>query len=87
MGAYTLQGVPSLEVVDLEKVAEAHRSEVRGAGSSMRGPLLMDLGPREGSASCAPQMSGSGGHLVTREPSVPYFLIGDTPDLVNKYPW
>ena len=76
-GTYTFKGVPLLEIVDLEKVAEVHWSDVRGVGCSMREPSLMDLGPREGSTSHAPQMSGNGGHPITREPSVPHFPIGD----------
>ena len=81
---YTLQGAPLLEIVDLEKVIEAHRSEVRGADSLMRGPSLMDLGPRDGLDSHAPKMSGSGGHPITREPSVPHFPIGNTKPIKSR---
>ena len=76
VGTYTFKGVPLLEIVDLEKVAEAYKSEARGVGNLLRGPSLMDLGPREGLAYHAPQMSGSCGHPITREPSVPHFPIG-----------
>ena len=85
MGTYTFQGVPLLEIVDLEKVFEAHKSDVRGARGSMKGLSLMDLGLREGSASHVPQMSGNGGHPVTREPSTPHFSTGGTHPIVGKY--
>ena len=68
----------------LEEVVEAHKSEVRGEGNSFRGPSSMDLGPREGSALHAPQMNGSGGHLITREPSVPHFPTGSTTPVGGK---
>ena len=85
VGTYTFQGVPLLEIVDLEKVAEAHSSEVRGSGSSFRGPSLMDLGPKEGSSSHVPQMSGNGGHPITREPSASHFLTSSTHLIVGKH--
>ena len=47
-GTYTFHRVPFLEIVDLEKVLKARRSDVRGASSSMRGPSLMDLDQEKG---------------------------------------
>ena len=85
MGTYTFQGVPLLEIVDLEKVAEAHKSEIRGTIHSYKGPPLMDLGPREGITSQISQMSGIGGYLVTRAASGPHISPNITLAIVGIF--
>ena len=67
VGTYTFfQGMPLLQIIDLEKVTKTQKSEIRGIGNSSKVPPLMELGPREGIASHIPQMSGIGGHPITR---------------------